>query len=90
MAYVRCGSGSVWAGWPCWKGLEVIGWSAGLWHNTGAMTAHEQPKNEPRVFVSAKEIKRTPRPEQTDDEIVAWMDREIQADKKTLDLLAEL
>ncbi len=54
------------------------------------MTVHEQTNDQPRVFVRAREIKRTPRPEQTDDEIVAWMDREIQADKKTLDLLAEL
>lgn len=45
---------------------------------------------EPRIFVRLKDIKRRPRPEQTEDEIRAWVMEQLQADKKTLDLLATL
>lgn len=52
--------------------------------------AEEKAYEEQRTFVNLKETKREPRPEETDEEILAWMTREIQADKRTLDLLAEL
>jgi hypothetical protein len=54
------------------------------------MTAKPNDPDQPRVFVKMKDIKRRPRPEQTEEEIEAWMKREIQADKKILDLLATL
>ncbi|MDV6375635.1 hypothetical protein [Deinococcus arenicola] len=52
--------------------------------------AEERIYEDTRTFVTLKEIKREPRPEETDEEILTWMTREIQADKRTLDLLAEL
>ncbi len=52
--------------------------------------AEERSYEDTRTFVTLKEVKRELRPEQTDEEILAWRAREIQADKRTLDLLAEL
>ncbi|WP_192930877.1 hypothetical protein [Deinococcus sp. AJ005] len=52
--------------------------------------AEERSYEDTRIFVTLKEVKREPRPEQTDEEILAWMTHEIQTDKRTLDLLAEL
>lgn len=51
---------------------------------------HETPDRKPQVFVSLKEAKPTPRPEETDAEIEAWVMEQLLADKKTLDLLATL
>lgn len=53
---------------------------------------NEQPEQPTRAFVSLNEAVREPRfkVEETDDEILAWMSREVEADKETLDLLAQL
>ncbi|MDB5045667.1 MAG: hypothetical protein JWQ08_1717 [Deinococcus sp.] len=51
---------------------------------------NSQNDEQPRVFRTLKEIKPGTRPEQTDAEIEAWMEKEIRADKKILDLLATL
>lgn len=50
----------------------------------------DQTQEQTRNFVNLKEIRREPRLEQTEEEILAWMTYEIQADKRILDLLAEL
>lgn len=54
------------------------------------MTVYNTPKNETRVFKTAAEVRREPRPEQTEAEIRQWVKEQIRADKKTLDLLADL
>lgn len=54
------------------------------------MSAHNTPQDQPRAFVSLKEVKPIPRPEQTDEEIKAWVMEQLRADKKTLELLATL
>jgi len=51
---------------------------------------NEKPKDRLQQFVSVREVKREPRPEQTEEEIKAWAMALIRADKKTLDLLATL
>ncbi|WP_168733483.1 hypothetical protein [Deinococcus sp. Arct2-2] len=53
-------------------------------------TDKNQNDDQPRVFRTLREIKPEARPEQTDAEIEAWMEQEIRADKKILDLLATL
>ena len=55
-----------------------------------AVTTQGTPEDQPLTFISLKEANPTPRPEQTDAEIEAWIEREIRADKKMLDLLATL
>lgn len=55
------------------------------------MNAHQEtPDRKPRAFMSLKEAKPTPRPEETDAEIEAWVMEQLRADKETLDLLATL
>ncbi|WP_177183301.1 hypothetical protein [Deinococcus reticulitermitis] len=54
------------------------------------MTVQHTPQHEERPFKTAAEVRREPRPEQTDAEIEAWVMEQIRADKKTLDLLATL
>ncbi|SEJ93985.1 hypothetical protein SAMN04488058_1453 [Deinococcus reticulitermitis] len=56
----------------------------------GSMTVQHTPQHEERPFKTAAEVRREPRPEQTDAEIEAWVMEQIRADKKTLDLLATL
>lgn len=56
----------------------------------GSMTVHNTSEQEARPFRTAAEVQREPRPEQTEAEIEAWIEAEIRADKKTLDLLATL
>jgi hypothetical protein len=55
-------------------------------------TSHDQQTSleQPRTFVSLKEVNPTLRPEQTDEEIKAWVMEQLRADKKVLDLLATL
>lgn len=58
----------------------------------GRMTDPEARGQEapPFRFRSATEVRREPRREQTDAEIEAWVEAELRADQKLLDLLATL
>ena len=43
-----------------------------------------------RSFVTLKELAPQPLPEQSDEDVMEWVMQQLQADKKTLDLLATL
>ncbi|GGR07208.1 hypothetical protein [Deinococcus ruber] len=53
-------------------------------------TEHAPEHALPRTFVTLKELAPLPLAEQSDEDVMAWVMEQLQADKKTLDLLATL
>lgn len=54
------------------------------------MTMTINTEQECPVFRPAAEVKQDERTEATEEEIQAWVMRELEADRKTLDLMATL
>lgn len=54
------------------------------------MTTHHTPEDQGRVFVSAKDARRTPKPERTDEQIRAEMKESVQRNAATLRTLSKL